>query len=85
MKTPRELVSKLAKIIEPPPRPPEPSVFKQSGGWGSDRPSAGGAPSHPLSPEESAAAKLAGAEALVQLQRQQDERPRGPILDQHIS
>jgi len=81
---PKELVSRIIRRVEPPAPPPEPSRFKKEGGWASERPSAGGFVEH-LSPEECAAAQRAGAEALIQLQKQQDVRPRGPIYDQHIS
>ena len=81
---PKDLVSRIVKRLEPdPPREPEPSVFKQSGGWASDRPSAGGAASN-LSPEESAEAHRAGADALVQLAAQTDANPGGPLFDQHL-
>jgi len=80
---PKEFISKIAKVIKPPPAPPEPTRFEKHGGWANARPSAGGAIEH-LSPDESAAARRAGAEALVELQNQQDARPRGPIHDQHV-
>jgi len=81
---PKGLISKLVKRVEPPPPAPEPSEFKKSGGWGSDRPSAGGAFSS-LSPEESAEAHRAGALALVEMQRQKDKNPGGPLYDVHLS
>jgi len=83
---PRELVSQLVKRIEKPPAPPPPTQFQIHGGWASAqaRPASAGAVDN-LSPDEEAAAHRAGAEALVQLQKQQDVRPRGPVHDQHIS
>ncbi len=83
--SPEGLISRIIRRIEPdPPREPEQSAFKKSGGWGSERESAGGAHSH-LSPDETAAAQRAGAEALVQLQAQTDANPGGPVHSQHIS
>lgn len=80
----RELVSKIIKRIEPPPAPPEPTRFEKHGGWANARPSAGGAVEH-LSPDESAAARRAGAEALVKLQNQQDaRRATAPVTEQHL-
>jgi hypothetical protein len=82
---PKDLVSRIIRRIEPdPPREPEPSTFKKSGGWSSDRPAVGGATQH-LSPDESAEAHRAGAAALVEMARQKDKNPGGPIFDQHIS
>lgn len=81
---PEGLISRIIKRIEPdPPREPEPSEFKKSGGWSSERPSAGGAHSN-LSPSESAEAHRAGAAALVEMARQKDKNPGGPIFDQHL-
>jgi hypothetical protein len=80
---PEGLISRIIKRIEPdPPREPEPSEFKKSGGWSNDRPSVGGA--HSLSPDESAEAHRAGAEALVEMARQKDNNPGGPLYDVHL-
>ncbi len=80
---PDGLISRIIKRIEPdPPREPEPSAFKQSGGWSNDRPSVGGAAA--LSPEESVEARAAGVEALVEAQRQKDNNPGGPLFDVHL-
>jgi hypothetical protein len=81
---PDGLISRIIKRIEPdPPREPEPSEFKKSGGWSSDRPTTGGGPAS-LSPEESAEAHRAGAEALVEMARQKDKNPGGPLYDVHL-
>ncbi len=81
---PEGLISRIIKRIEPdPPREPEPSEFKKSGGWSSERPAVGGATQH-LSPEESAEAHRAGADALVEMARQRDKNPGGPLYDVHL-
>ncbi len=80
---PEGLISRIIKRLEPdPPREPEPSEFKKSGGWSNDRPSVGGA--HSLSPEESLEARAAGVAALVEAQRQQDNNPGGPLYEVHL-
>ncbi len=80
---PDGLISRIVKRLEPAPAPPPPSAYQKHGGWNNARSSAGGAVSH-LSPEESAEASRAGAEALVEMQRQKDNNPGGPLYDVHL-
>ena len=82
---PRELVSRLVKRAPEPPKPPEPTHYQVHGGFAAPqaRPATGGHVEN-LSPDEQTAARLAGAEALVQLARLKDANPGGAVHDIHV-
>lgn len=82
---PRELVSRLIKRVPEPPKPPEPTHYQVHGGFAAPqaRPSSAGHVDN-LSPDEEAAALREGANVLMQLAAQQDERHHGPVQDIHI-